>query len=320
MTDQLAVQAAATDGRLLVVAVREENGCGWLEYSWIDETSTGGGPYNPYPQESCAAPDVIDMRLAADGSVLYVLSGDDPTRLEGRDLTTGDSVFQYDLPVTRQLSLAPGGTLAMFGEDKLLVGRLEGGRFELRPEEPDPTGLPVAVAVYDGDLTLAPGATLGSGTGQLPCTPLVGAPYPDLAALPGPVARTATSVAAAAAECDFPAILELMAANPDFSGSFAYAGRDGSDFFIHSWIAESRRGSDVLNQIARIMTTRPALAEDGSYYVWPAVFATGADVDWEDLANVLTPEELEVAGAPAYLGWRVGIARDGTWMFAVAGD
>ena len=83
--------------------------------------------------------------------------------------------------------------------------------------------------------------------------------------------------------------------------------------------------------IARLLgETQPegfAPRDDEMIWYWPAV-ATERGFDdaaaWEDLADagLYTTEQIEAfrESGTGYLGWRLGIADDGTWMFFVAGD
>lgn len=86
----------------------------------------------------------------------------------------------------------------------------------------------------------------------------------------------------------------------------------------------------VYEVIARLLAeTQPGevYSEDHAIWVWPAV-ATAASVDddnaWQDLAEsgLYTAEEIEElrTQGDGYLGWRIGIADDGTWQYLVAGD
>ena len=64
---------------------------------------------------------------------------------------------------------------------------------------------------------------------------------------------------------------------------------------------------------------------DADIWTWPAAAAAGADdAAWQelvdsDLYTQAQVDELRTAGE-GYLGWRVGIEADGTWLFFTAGD
>jgi hypothetical protein len=88
--------------------------------------------------------------------------------------------------------------------------------------------------------------------------------------------------------------------------------------------------AQVYEVIARLLAeTQPDVvySEDYAIWVWPAV-ATAASVDddnaWQDLADsgLYTADEIEElrTQSDGYLGWRIGIADDGTWQYLVAGD
>jgi hypothetical protein len=66
-------------------------------------------------------------------------------------------------------------------------------------------------------------------------------------------------------------------------------------------------------------------AKLGDIYVWPSVHAklpkTWIPQDTDPLASFYTQEELEsFRQLGSYLGWRVGIREDGTWLYFVSGD
>lgn len=64
--------------------------------------------------------------------------------------------------------------------------------------------------------------------------------------------------------------------------------------------------------------------DEGTIWAWPAAFANpDVDSNWQRLvdADLYTQEEVEeMRKLDGYLGWRIGIATDGTWQYFVAGD
>jgi hypothetical protein len=80
----------------------------------------------------------------------------------------------------------------------------------------------------------------------------------------------------------------------------------------------------ILGDILPVVLSMPAGKQD-DIYVWPAAFAKQPSQwtaeDLEDLRILYSEEDIrsfEQAGG--YLGYRVGIREDGTWLFFVAGD
>ncbi len=66
-------------------------------------------------------------------------------------------------------------------------------------------------------------------------------------------------------------------------------------------------------------------AKQGPLYVWPSAHAKKpaqwTEEDRKALEQLYTEEEIrKFEQAGSYLGWRVGIRKDGTWLFFVAGD
>lgn len=66
---------------------------------------------------------------------------------------------------------------------------------------------------------------------------------------------------------------------------------------------------------------------EGTFYVWPRVATErfqDDDAAWAEVVDegLITEEEAQGMrdGGSGYLGYRVGIAEDGRWMFAIAGD
>jgi hypothetical protein len=77
--------------------------------------------------------------------------------------------------------------------------------------------------------------------------------------------------------------------------------------------------------LAALLTLRHT--RTGDIYVWPWAYdrnpadLTDAQKDTLAGAGAATRKQLDqMAEFGQYLGWRVGIRRDGTWLFFVAGD
>ncbi len=165
-------------------------------------------------------------------------------------------------------------------------------------------------------LDLADGASLGSGTGAIPCEPITVVPL----AIEGPIGATINAIREAAAACDYESLSE-MAERDGVTISFG-----GAESLGQAWVQETRiLGVNPRGQLLAVTEMDPAqVAGDPAYVVWPAVTETNSDADWAALveAGIYSDGgEIEsMRDAGGYLGYRVGVANDGRWLFAVAGD
>ena len=59
-----------------------------------------------------------------------------------------------------------------------------------------------------------------------------------------------------------------------------------------------------------------------TFYVWPAAHAEDPpDADWEDVDELYNEEEIaSMKEFGRYVGYRVGMTKDGDWAFFVEGD
>jgi hypothetical protein len=80
----------------------------------------------------------------------------------------------------------------------------------------------------------------------------------------------------------------------------------------------------ILGDYLPVLLSGPFAKKD-NIYVWPRAYAkkpsewTAEDRRW--LGNFYTEQEIRgFERAGAYLGWRAGIRKDGTWLFFVEGD
>lgn len=112
-------------------------------------------------------------------------------------------------------------------------------------------------------------------------------------------------------------------------GRIATEGRPGFDCSFglpispHAfWVAEERRGAKVLALMVR--TLRLPYGKQGSSYVWPAAAGDApTEADWKALVNLYGQRQVTLWQGPehsGYTGMRLGIAPDGDWLFAIAGD
>jgi hypothetical protein len=137
--------------------------------------------------------------------------------------------------------------------------------------------------------------------------------------LPGAVGETRDAIIAAATACDFDMLEDI--AGESISTSFGGGGSEN----LSIW---NDKGLDPTVTLLHLLdmghATIPGPA--GEIYVWPAAHAyeTWEQVDQDDLeelAMIHSEDELDsFASADGYLGWRLGISEDGTWLFFIAGD
>ena len=142
--------------------------------------------------------------------------------------------------------------------------------------------------------------------------------------LPPEVADAREAILAAAHARDYDALEALL--DP---ATFSYSFGESGDPIGYWHELEEKAEVPVLGDILPVVFgTRFARMSDaaGDIYVWPSAAAKEAP-DWtqediESLKVLLTDEEIqnmkETFGG--YLGWRIGIREDGTWLYFVSGD
>lgn len=164
-------------------------------------------------------------------------------------------------------------------------------------------------------------AELGE-TYEAPCT---GAAAPDILpeepGLPDAVASTRAALFEAAALCNWP-VLEALVPDDGFTSSFGLV-----DDPILQWWEEEALGYGPMEFLSSVLAMPYGTLEtpDATYYVWPSA----ATVSWDQVSGIhrsallgLYSEydlwQFEAFGG--YIGYRVGITDDGTWVYFVAGD
>ncbi|MGH2655304.1 MAG: hypothetical protein ACRDIZ_01155 [Actinomycetota bacterium] len=195
----------------------------------------------------------------------------------------------------------------------------ENGRFSFSPIVDDHIGPStlLSVGLLDTD-----GRTLALTSSRI-ATPLAGgseagASEPELA-IPARVAETRDAILAAAQARDFPALRALI---PDEGFTFSFGGE--TDPITYWKRLESEGHEPVIGDILpMVLDTEPGF--DRGVFVWPAQAAEDPaewdEQDIEALTAIHAEEDVRsFQDAGLYLGWRVGIERDGTWVFFVAGD
>jgi hypothetical protein len=184
------------------------------------------------------------------------------------------------------------------------------------PSRAGPSTL-VSVALLDPE-----GRTLEVTSSRIG-TPVVGeaeteTSQPELA-IPPRVSQTRDAILDAAQARDWEALRALI---PDEGFTFSYGGETDP---IRYWKRlESEGHVPVIGDILPAVLGSDA-GFDRGVFVWPEQ-ATKDPADWEqddieELSRIHAEEDIRAfQEAGLYYGWRVGIDRDGTWVFFVAGD
>ena len=193
------------------------------------------------------------------------------------------------------------------------------GLFEVEAEVPSGVGPStlISFAVQDGSgnivaLTSSRVATPVGGESSS------GVSEPELA-ISGRVIETREAILAAARTRDFEGLRALI---PEEGFTFSFGGE--TDPIAYWRRLESEGHEPVIGDILpMVLDTEPGF--DRGVFVWPAQAAEDPaewdEQDIEALTAIHTEEDVRsFQQAGLYLGWRVGIDRDGTWVFFVAGD
>jgi hypothetical protein len=151
-----------------------------------------------------------------------------------------------------------------------------------------------------------------------PAEPTPTEPAPQTG-LPPAVEETRDRIIAAAQAQDYEA-LDALIPDAGFTFSYGASGRP-TDY----WKDLEASGEAPLATMAALLALPHTRAQD--VYVWPWAYdedpaaLTEAEKDALAGAGAATVEQLDqMAEFGHYLGWRIGIRRDGTWLFFVAGD
>ena len=137
--------------------------------------------------------------------------------------------------------------------------------------------------------------------------------------LPAAVADKRDAIVAAAHALDYQR-LESLLDPATFSYSFGERGDP-----IGYWRRLEREGHvPIIGDYLPLILAGP-FARRGNVYVWPSVFGRPPSrwtaEERRRLRNFYSEAEIRsFERLGDYLGWRVGIRRDGTWLFFVSGD
>lgn len=179
------------------------------------------------------------------------------------------------------------------------------------------TGPVLAVNVRDPS-----GATLGQTSFRLgdpegSVTVTAASAAPPEQALPEPVAATRDAILAAAEAGGWEALRALI---PEKGFTFTFGGETDP---IAYWRQLEEEGFTVLPTLETLLEGPAAPFRGG--YIWPAP-ATEPPEEWTDedlevLRRIHSDREIDTFFEFGnYIGWRVGIDGDGTWIYYVAGD
>ena len=282
----------------LVVIINREDECATISVLALDGTS------RTTPIPGCL-PIGIGVAVAQDGASLAVLVNG---TLQIVSTADGTVLSEQSIADSYMVTSGPGGWVVRTNQEVLLIN--DTGTSSLPPVEAG------WLIPYGPGLELNPEASLGNGSGQLPCVPLT-EPLADQQ-LPPAIADKRQAVFEAASSCDYDALAAL--ATSDQTGISFGVVTDPATF----WVASGRRLEEPLALIARMLNTTPA--HEPQYngdWAWPAVHQdAGNEASWAELEPILGEETVTYLRAvgDGYVGLRVGIGEDGKWQFAVAGD
>ena len=134
----------------------------------------------------------------------------------------------------------------------------------------------------------------------------------DASALPDAVEETRRGLLEAAQSGDVEALEPFV--TDRLSYTFGEPVEGGA---IEHFRQLEAQGQDPLGTLAKLLQLPYTLAQGN--YVWPWVYTVQAS-DLTDYEKQLLGEFADDFAGQTYLGYRVGIAPDGTWIFFVAGD
>lgn len=141
----------------------------------------------------------------------------------------------------------------------------------------------------------------------------------DASGLPAAVEETRKALLAAAEAGDYEALRPLI---PESGFEYTFGGPVEGGPIAYWQELERTTDERPLQTLAAILKMPYVLSR--GYYVWPWAYTiTGAsDLSEHEKALLAPLGELSTLFVPdtGYLGWRTGIAPDGTWTFFVAGD
>lgn len=300
----------AADGVAIVWTYSDpETTCSYVEVREpVDEGATTFGPM----PEFCGERDFTHAALSPDGGRL-ALAGDALISV----VDTGSGGLLAEWPAADVVGLD-------FDGSTVVVTRV--GGIELLPlagqssfhTQSDPFTSQLVVSAR-GPVELDTGVFLGGIRELSPsCSAAgMGSTIEPQGGLPEPVAATRQAIVSAATACDADALERVS----DDRVASNFGGWPDS---VRFWRWREQDGYGVLARMVDVLAL-PFVIDDtpaGRIYTWPSAFQEQpSDADWDALASVFNEEDIDLFKEfGAYIGMRVGIAEDGTWLFALEGD
>lgn len=181
--------------------------------------------------------------------------------------------------------------------------------------EPVPEADSGAAGSPTGDATDEPtGGQPSTGATVPPCNAVVGEVNTDIDGITAEQVATAERLMALALACDRGALANLATADET---TLSFGAVVPEDVFVIPPNDDDRYGL-----LTRLLMVPPQLDPDSDIVRWPVEPET--DADWQALvdAGILSQDDMELIreDPSGYVGYRVGIAADGTWNYFVGGD
>ena len=137
--------------------------------------------------------------------------------------------------------------------------------------------------------------------------------------LPDEVAKTRDELLAAAENGDYEALRPLI---PDTGFEYTFGSPVAGGPIAFWQELEATTDEEPLERLAQVLRMPYTLSR--GIYFWPFAYDVAAldelTAHERELLAPLGPLETVFVEGTGYLGWRAGIAPDGTWVFFVAGD
>ena len=135
-----------------------------------------------------------------------------------------------------------------------------------------------------------------------------------VAGVPAPVAETHAALLEAAEAADYDALRPLIPAQ--FSYTFGLPDEGGPIVYWRN--VEDGGGESPISMLDRILRLPYTLSR--GIYVWPFAYDRQPDELTAHERQLLGDLVDDFGAGSGYLGYRTGIAPDGTWRFFIAGD
>lgn len=283
-----------------------EADCSYVEVLDFD----GATVFGPIP-DLCGEQDLTHATLSADGSQL-AYAGEGVVGIV--DVISGEILGEW--------ATADIAGLDFDGTTALVTGVDEYSAFSASEPSAVTQQLPPAtthVIAGRGPVDIVDGTFLGGvRTLSVNCSAAGMSRTPEeQGGLPEAVAVLRDSIVAAATSCD----IDSLAALGGDTVAFSFGGDPDAGRF---WRWSEQEGYSPLARMVDVLAL-PFVIQDspgGRIYTWPSAFQEfPTDEDWQALAGVFNEEDIDLFKEyGAYIGMRVGITEDGTWLFAIEGD